>query len=153
MGQEVRITWFDLPVDLKARMVGPRPPKTFVSNGCSCAPDCVLGADLRPACHWHDYLYQHVVKNAEDRRLADGLLYQNIYRCCYKTRGDRSRPWYQRLAGYVPGFVAGLYFRRVRAWGELFCAGESCWSVVTHLFTRPRETWTEWRRARREVGR
>ena len=41
--------------DREIQLHGPKPPYWFVSDGCTCAPDCWRGIDLRPACLYHDW--------------------------------------------------------------------------------------------------
>lgn len=88
----------DLPRSLWQAMEGPAPPDDYVGNGCTCAPNRIGGADLRPACHFHDFAYESGGDEA-DRLLADATFYRNLLRC------GVSRSW------------ANVYYRRVRLHG------------------------------------
>ena len=79
-GDDKQLRIEDLPTGIAPLMVGPVPPADFVSNGCTCSPDYVLGADLRPACHWHDYHYA-IGTDEPTRRDADYNFYGNLRRC------------------------------------------------------------------------
>ena len=96
-----RITNANLPNTLLALMEGPTPPDSFVSNGCTRAPDRIGGADLRAACHFHDYHYG-LGGDETDRQRADDMLFRNLIRC-----------------GLSPA-KANLYYRRVRVLGTWF---------------------------------
>ena len=75
------------------------PPAGFVSDGCTCSPDTAAnGADLKPACRYHDHEY-FVGGSEKDRKLADLDFLYNL-----KVSGC---PWYQRR----------FYYHRVRFWG------------------------------------
>lgn len=100
------ITLQDLPGHLVRVMEGPTPPADFISNGCTNAPDRVGRADLRAACHWHDYHYS-LGCTEDDRRQADFSLYRNLRRCGASHE------------------LAAVYFRRVRFHGvNFFSYGE-----------------------------
>lgn len=87
-----------LPRSLLDRLEGPRPPADFECDGCSHSPDFIGGADLRPACAIHDFMYGQ--GGAEkDRMVADYVFYRNLLAC------GLSRFW------------ANVYFRRVRLFG------------------------------------
>jgi hypothetical protein len=137
------ITADDLPPGSLDGLVGRKPPRCFTSNGCTHSPDHLLGADLRPACHIHDYHYS-LVQDDTERRLADGFFYQNVYRCCVRSGG---------MASHFPGVIAGVYFRRVRLWGDFYARHHSwrCqpWEFLKHFFLRHCESYREWRMARR----
>lgn len=61
-------------------MAGERPAEDFESDGCSASPDIVGGADLRPACHWHDWGYRQGGCESK-RREIDLLFFRNLKRC------------------------------------------------------------------------
>lgn len=99
------------------RLCGPKPKDTlaFESDGCSRSPDtyrtlCRARFKLWPACFVHDYHYRHDVlldPNAAGRRMADGVLRENIRRLV-------------RMQGGGPltaERIAWLYWGRVRIWG------------------------------------
>lgn len=88
----------DLPRHLWHEMEGEPPPDDYVGNGCTCAPNRIGGADLRPACHFHDYAYDQGGDEA-DRLLADATFYRNLLRC------GVTQAW------------ANVYYRRVRLHG------------------------------------
>jgi hypothetical protein len=80
---------------------GPRPPAWFVSDGCTMAPDEILGHDLRPACLYHDWLY-FLGGTEAARGVADRRFFRNLLAC-----------------GASP-MLAGVYYRRVRTEGLAF---------------------------------
>lgn len=88
----------DLPPRLWWAMEGPRPPDNYVGNGCTCAPNRIGGADLRAACHFHDYAYESG-GDERDRLRADSTFYRNLLQCGLEPR------W------------ANIYYRRVRLHG------------------------------------
>jgi len=57
-------------------MNGPTPPRWFLNDGCTCAPDFWKGIDLRPACLWHDWAYSEYVNCY--RWQADAWFYMNL---------------------------------------------------------------------------
>lgn len=94
-----KITNSQLPRYVMCHMEGPHPPDDFVSNGCTLSPDSISGADLRPACHVHDFGYMR--GGGESWRLEiDRRFYRNLIRCG------------------APRWLAGIYFRRVRWHGR-----------------------------------
>ena len=101
---DVELTNDILPLSLLAEMEGSCPPDHFVSNGSSFSPDKVLGADLRPAAHFHDFAYGYVVRNETERCDADFAFYRNLGKCG------------------LGAFLARKYFFRVRFWGALACS-------------------------------
>jgi hypothetical protein len=93
----------DVPQDVLERLLGHVPPANFPSDGCTCAPDVLLGFDLHPACLYHDWVYFD--GGTEEQRLAgDQNLYRNLQVCG------------------LPHEVAGVYYRRVRLEGIKFFA-------------------------------
>ena len=88
-------------------MLGPEPPMAFASNGASFAPDVILGWDIRPAAHYHDYHYSRLCdlyKKRDEwvRYISDWRFLQNMRKC--------GLPW--------P--FAWIYYARVRLWGHFF---------------------------------
>lgn len=56
---------------------GWRVPPGFKSDGCTCAPDRLLGVDLRAACIWHDWARRHLVHyDALTVQQADALFHR-----------------------------------------------------------------------------
>ena len=84
-------------------MIGPTPPAYFESNGASYAPDVILGTDIRPAAHFHDFAYSAFCPgtNSEQRR--------------YER--DRDFLVNLRTCGLIWP-IAFLYYSRVRLWGH-----------------------------------
>lgn len=106
-----------------APLVGPEPPDWFTSDGCSCSPDRYFSTDLTPACHRHDYAY--AIGGSElDRLRADQQFRANLLLCG------------------APGWLAGIYFRRVRLWGfRHFCYRSphrrpTRWTRLAEFFSR-----------------
>lgn len=93
------ISYRDLDPALCVLMRGPKPTASFISDGCTSSPDEWGGADLRPACHWHDYHYRVEGGNERSRKQADHNLFYNLRACG------------------LPYLWAQLYYRRVRFWG------------------------------------
>lgn len=120
MGEEivslkVAGAWRPLPASVWYQLHGPRPDPRFGSkDGCTCSPDFWRGKPIWPACVIHDYHYQRggcrPLGNGSwaDRRDADSILRRNI-RFLLRRQGLR------RLEA---GFVAWLYWGRVRIWGR-----------------------------------
>ncbi len=121
-----------------AKMVGPKPPDWFESNGCSRSPDVLFGVDLRPAAHWHDWGYSLASVDVTDPRPRteqtryerDQEFLANI-KTCGLRRPFRAAYYYRlRLWGhfayeYTPGFEPnrwsprfwlGLFFGRYVTW-------------------------------------
>lgn len=96
MTNKLHIT--DLSPDVAGAMEGRRPPRSFASDGCTCAPDFLFGCDLRAACLFHDWAYL-CGGDERDRQRADQAFYRNLIRC-----------------GLSPT-AAGVYYRRVRLEG------------------------------------
>lgn len=88
----------ELDDDQVAKMEGLVPPDDFDGDGCTWAPDYIGGADLRPACHFHDYAYR-TGGCRRGRENADRRFYRNLLTCG------------------VGRFWANVYFRRVRLFG------------------------------------
>lgn len=88
----------DVPASLLRAMEGALPPDEYVGNGCTCAPNRIGGADLRPACHVHDFAYDSGGDEG-DRLYADSAFFRNLLRC------GLDRRW------------ANIYYRRVRLHG------------------------------------
>jgi len=92
-----------------ARMVGPKPPDWFKSNGASFAPDVFCGVDIRPAAHWHDYAYSPFCVVVTDRRpRTEEARYED----------DQAFRLNLITCGY-PSSWANVYYYRVRLWGHL----------------------------------
>lgn len=52
-------------------------PPGFRSDGCTCAPDRLLGVNLRPACIWHDWARRHLVHHGKMTvQMADARLHR-----------------------------------------------------------------------------
>ena len=58
------------------RLIGPKPPETFATDGCSISPDAVYGRPVWPACIIHDWHYSGQVS----RWKADWIFQRNVYR-------------------------------------------------------------------------
>lgn len=106
--------------------VGDRPPHSFDGDGCTCSPDFAFnGADLRPACRWHDWAYR-CGGSEVSRRAADRAFRVNL-----KFAGC---PWWQ----------ARFYFHAVRWWGVL------AWDYGGGAPPTVRATFCRWWRVLRE---
>ena len=95
-----------------ARMLGARPPDDFVSNGATTSPDVILGWDLRPAAHFHDFHYSDQypgLRNESARYRADQIFLQNLNLCG------------------LPRILAVIYYFRVRLWGHGYYAYSRGW--------------------------
>lgn len=96
-------TTADIEPELLRKLKGPIPPLDFKSNGCSCAPDFwppirfwdMEPVDLRPACHFHDFVFDQGGGKREFRR-GNLDFYKNLLIC-----------------GMTPRCAAGVYYRRV----------------------------------------
>lgn len=115
----------DLREDLWNKMIGPVPEDNFESDGCTNSPDAFGGVDLRTACHFHDYHYS-LGKTEKDRKRADRLLHANLRSC------DLSK------------FKAGIYYRRVRLWGNQFFNYAEGEAPKNKLFYRCKLFFTRW---------
>lgn len=58
------------------RLIGPKPPEGYVTDGCTMSPDYVADRPVWPACVIHDWHYSGVVS----RWRADWRFMRNIYR-------------------------------------------------------------------------
>lgn len=70
----------DLDFDLVIKMKGEKPHSTFLSDGCSGAPDWAGPIDIRSACFFHDFAYAQGGSESH-RREADANLWRNIRAC------------------------------------------------------------------------
>ena len=111
----------ELPLPLTSIMEGDCPPLAFDSDGCTNSPDRVGGADLRPACLFHDWAYQ-VGGDKADRLAADDALFRNLVKCG------------------LSAWKANLYYRRVRFWGVRHFQWSSerptLWARIVLFFSR-----------------
>ncbi|MEE9159911.1 MAG: hypothetical protein V3U60_16190 [Gammaproteobacteria bacterium] len=63
---------------------GPVPGKDFEGDGCTCAPDVVVGCDIRAGCRIHDWEYRNARKMGKwaqfwFRRGVDRRLRKNVF--------------------------------------------------------------------------
>ena len=58
------------------KLIGPKPPEGYATNGCTFSPDYVADRPVWPACVIHDYHYSGVVS----RWKADWIFMRNLYR-------------------------------------------------------------------------
>lgn len=58
------------------RLIGPKPPEGYTTDGCTLSPDYVADRPVWPACVIHDYHYTGVVS----RWRADWIFMRNLYR-------------------------------------------------------------------------
>jgi len=58
------------------RLIGPRPPDGYVTDGCSWSPDSFANRVIWPACVIHDWHYSGQVS----RWKADWIFLRNVYR-------------------------------------------------------------------------
>lgn len=98
---------YEIPGELRAKLLGPEPDPGFACDGCSASPDhwppwwLPFGGEtvsLLPPCCYHDWAYA-LGDTREDRRAADARFYWNLTACG------------------LSGWWAGVYYRRVRLWG------------------------------------
>jgi len=110
----------DLPRDLIRKMRGPTPPDDYVSNGCTCSPDFVLGNDVRAACHWHDWAYASLQRKVQAKhpRLVTMDDYTAKTEAIEYDRMEADAAFYHNLRQCECGwFWAMRYFRTVRFTG------------------------------------
>lgn len=110
LGDDKEVYNKDLDPALLAQMEGPQPPDDFASNGCTASPDQIGSADLRPACHFHDFAYGRwqidaVGGTENDRMEADSALYRNLRRCGLARR----HAWYYFAAVHFCGYRCFTY--------------------------------------------
>jgi hypothetical protein len=61
------------------RLIGPKPPENFVTDGCSISPDWIADRPVWPACVIHDWQYS-ISGLGVSRWRADWILFRNLYR-------------------------------------------------------------------------
>lgn len=61
------------------RLLGPKPPEGFATDGCSFSPDYIAHRPVWPACIVHDYHYS-AGEAKVSRRHADWVFFRNLYR-------------------------------------------------------------------------
>ena len=103
------------------RMVGPKPPDWFESNGVSCGPDIIFGVDLRPSSHWHDWRYH--VGGTEKTRYIDDLNFRTNCKTCGLTSAAGNR-------------LNKTMFYRLRLWGHK--------NYTYDKGQEPKRTWMFW---------
>jgi len=91
-----------------AKLVGPIPPDDFQSNGATDAPDILLGADTRPADHFHDFAYSEECRALGRRDEAARYKADQFYKINLATCG---------FAWLLAPFRFVYYFR-LRLWGH-----------------------------------
>lgn len=89
-------------------MIGPFPENGFESDGLTGCPDYILGCDLRPAGHWHDYAYT-IGGDEMDRERADRDFLVNLGICGLANTGSK--------VAAAKWAAAKAIYRRVRFWG------------------------------------
>jgi hypothetical protein len=102
---------------------GPLPPPEFDDDGCTSAPDYMLGTGeaIWPACCAHDYHYsgQHGDPSLS-RETADDWFEANIYTCIRYQQAQRETGWrvLTRPANAIRARLYALvYTRAVRRFG------------------------------------
>jgi len=92
------------------KLIGPKPPEGFESNGCTCSPDYLADRPVWPACVIHDW---HYATGKVSRWTADWRFFRNLYRLL-------------RIGGLIFGaaFVLGLTY-----WWAVRTKGRAYWRV------------------------
>ena len=83
-------------------------PYPYPHNGCTYAPDTILGSDITPACNHHDGCY---ALHSMSRLDCDRQLRQELYAVCAQMTPLRSGACYS---------IASLYYGSVRLFGAHF---------------------------------